>query len=52
MSKRSLDDLKPSAVFVEDAEAQASQLGDYSQNFNARYDFVGTRVRLQELPSH
>ncbi|KAJ5239291.1 hypothetical protein N7468_003910 [Penicillium chermesinum] len=36
MSKRSVDNLKPSTVFVEDAEAQASHLGSYSQNVNAR----------------
>ena len=30
------DDLKPSAVFVEDAEAQPRHLGSYSQNVNAK----------------
>ncbi|CAI7634017.1 unnamed protein product [Penicillium bialowiezense] len=29
-------DLKPTEVFVEDAELQAPHLGDYSQNINAR----------------
>ncbi|KAJ6164920.1 hypothetical protein N7470_003592 [Penicillium chermesinum] len=43
MSKRSVDNLKPSTVFVEDAEAQASHLGSYSQNVNA------SRSLLQEF---
>lgn len=30
-------DLKPTEVFVEDAELQAPHLGDYSQNINARW---------------
>ncbi|KAJ5098127.1 hypothetical protein N7532_005128 [Penicillium argentinense] len=51
MSKRSLDDdLKPNAVFVEDAEAQAD-LGSYSHNVNARiYNPLGgiTKVDLYD----
>ncbi|KAJ5672144.1 hypothetical protein N7507_001271 [Penicillium longicatenatum] len=37
MAKLSVDDdLKPTSVFVEDAEAQQGHLGSYNQNFNAR----------------
>jgi hypothetical protein len=37
MAKLSVDDdLKPTSVFVEDAEAQQGHLGSYNKNFNAR----------------